>query len=59
MTNSKYIVRKPIKDMRGRTIGHEIQYYGENQAYATVILPPRTPFTVCCFRIPTKYSRVR
>ena len=35
MTNSKYIVRKPIKDMRGRTIGHEIQYYGENQAYAT------------------------
>ena len=34
MTNSKYIVRKPIKDMRGKMIGYEIQYYGENQAYS-------------------------
>lgn len=35
MTNSKYIVRQPIKDLKSRIIGYEIQYYGENQAYAS------------------------
>ena len=35
MTNSKYIVRKPIKDMMGKMIGYEIQYYGDSQAYAS------------------------
>lgn len=34
MTNSKYIVRQPVKDMKGSIIGYEIQYHGENQAYA-------------------------
>lgn len=33
-TSSKYIVRQPIKDMKGRLVGHEIQYHGENQAYS-------------------------
>ena len=32
---SKYIVRKPIKDLKSKTIGYEIQYYGENQAYSS------------------------
>ncbi|MCI9157412.1 MAG: HDOD domain-containing protein [Lawsonibacter sp.] len=35
MTSSKYIVRQSIRDMTGRTIGYEIQYYGENQAYSS------------------------
>ena len=33
MGNSKYIVRQPIKDLSGKLLGHEIQYYGENEAY--------------------------
>lgn len=33
MKNSKYIVRQPIKDGNSRIIGHEILYYGENQAF--------------------------
>ena len=33
MTNGKYIVRQPIKDLTGKVVGYEIQYYGENQAY--------------------------
>ena len=35
MTNSKYIVRQPVKDLKGGIIGYEITYYGENQAYAS------------------------
>ncbi|MCI9155662.1 MAG: HDOD domain-containing protein [Lawsonibacter sp.] len=35
MTNSKYIVRQPVKDLKGTIIGYEIQYHGENQAYST------------------------
>lgn len=35
MTNSKYIVRQPVKDLKGGIIGYEIQYHGENQAYST------------------------
>ncbi len=31
---SKYIVRQPIKDIAGKIIGHEILYYGENQAFS-------------------------
>ena len=31
--NSKYIVRKPIKDRENHIIGYEIQYYGENSAF--------------------------
>ena len=34
MTNSKYIVRQPVKDLKGGIIGYEIQYHGENQAYS-------------------------
>ncbi|MBQ2698039.1 MAG: HDOD domain-containing protein [Clostridia bacterium] len=33
--SSKYIVRQPIKDVGGNTIGHEILYYGENQAFSS------------------------
>ncbi len=33
--SSKYIVRQPIKDGEGTIVGHEILYYGENQAFAT------------------------
>jgi EAL and modified HD-GYP domain-containing signal transduction protein len=32
--SSKYIVRQPIKDVAGTIIGHEILYYGENQAFS-------------------------
>ena len=32
-SKSKYIVRQPIKDTNSRIIGHEILYYGENQAF--------------------------
>lgn len=35
MNSSKYIVRKPIKDLKNKTIGYEIQYHGENQAYSS------------------------
>lgn len=31
---SKYIVRQPIKNINGGIIGHEIMYYGENQAFS-------------------------
>ena len=31
--SSKYIVRQPIKNTEGLIIGHEILYYGENQAF--------------------------
>ncbi|WP_201754704.1 HDOD domain-containing protein [Pseudoflavonifractor sp. 60] len=34
MISSKYIVRQPVKDLKGTIIGYGIQYYGENQAYA-------------------------
>ena len=33
--SSKYIVRQPIRDVAGNTIGHEILYYGENQAFSS------------------------
>lgn len=33
MSTSKYIVRQPIKDARNKTLGFEILYYGENQAF--------------------------
>ena len=32
--SSKYIVRQPIKDTAGKILGHEILYYGENQAFS-------------------------
>ena len=32
--SSKYIVRQPIKDVEGNILGHEILYYGENQAFS-------------------------
>ena len=32
---SKYIVRQPIKDVGGKILGHEILYYGENQAFSS------------------------
>lgn len=35
MTGSKYIVRQPVKNLKGGIIGYEIQYHGENQAYNT------------------------
>ena len=31
---SKYIVRQPIKNAEGAIIGHEIMYYGENEAFS-------------------------
>ena len=31
--SGKYIVRQPIKDPDGRTLGYEILYHGENQAF--------------------------
>lgn len=31
--NNKYIVRQPIKDRENKTIGYEILYHGENQAF--------------------------
>ncbi len=33
--SSKYIVRQPIKDPGGKTLGHEILYHGENQAFSS------------------------
>ena len=33
--SSKYIVRQPIKDVQGKILGHEILYYGENQAFSS------------------------
>lgn len=33
--NSKYIVRQPIKDLSGKLLGYQIQYYGENESYNT------------------------
>lgn len=35
--SSKYIVRQPIKDIEGTIVGHEILYYGENQAFTTEV----------------------
>lgn len=32
--SNKYIVRQPIKDRDNRIVGYEIQYHGENQAFA-------------------------
>ena len=32
-TKSKYIVRQPIKDLQGATLGYEIRYTGENTGY--------------------------
>ncbi len=37
--SSKYIVRQPIKDVQGKILGHEILYYGENQAFSTDTTP--------------------
>ena len=36
---SKYIVRQPIKSTDGTIIGHEILYYGENQAFSAEVGP--------------------
>ena len=33
--SNKYIVRQPIKNVDGDIIGHEILYYGENQAFTS------------------------
>ena len=33
--SGKYIVRQPIKDAEGNTIGHEILYHGANQAFSS------------------------
>ena len=33
--SSKYIVRQPIKEPGGKTLGHEIMYFGENQAFTS------------------------
>lgn len=33
--NGKYIVREPIKDRKGKIIGYEIMYHGENHAFST------------------------
>lgn len=32
--SSKYIVRQPIKDVKGSILGYEILYHGENQAFS-------------------------
>ena len=32
---SKYIVRRPIKDPEKKIIGYEILYHGENTAYGS------------------------
>ena len=32
---SKYIVRRPIKDREKKIIGYEIVYHGENMAYGS------------------------
>lgn len=33
--SGRYIVRQPIKDPEGKTIGHEILYHGANQAFSS------------------------
>ena len=33
--SGKYIVRQPIRDFEGNTIGHEILYHGANQAFSS------------------------
>ena len=33
--SGKYIVRQPIRDAAGNTIGHEILYHGANQAFSS------------------------
>ena len=33
--SGKYIVRQPIRDSQGNTIGHEILYHGANQAFSS------------------------
>ena len=33
--SGRYIVRQPIKDTEGKTIGHEILYHGANQAFSS------------------------
>ena len=33
--SGKYIVRQPIKDAAGNTIGHEILYHGANEAFSS------------------------
>ncbi len=33
--SGKYIVRQPIRDLEGNTIGHEILYHGANQAFSS------------------------
>ena len=30
---NKYIVRQPIRNAQKQTVGYEILYYGENQAF--------------------------
>ena len=34
MNPNKYVVRQPIKDLRGAVLGYEIRYSGENAGYA-------------------------
>ena len=34
--SGKYIVRQPIRDAAGSTIGHEILYHGANQALSLI-----------------------
>lgn len=34
MATSKYIVRQPIKDLQGTTLGYEIRYTGEDAGYS-------------------------
>lgn len=34
---NKYIVRQPIKNAEKKTLGHEILYYGENQAFGGIL----------------------
>ena len=33
IARTKYIVRQPIKDLKGNTLGYEIRYTGENYGY--------------------------
>lgn len=34
--NNKFIVRQPIKDRENKTLGYEILYYGENEAFGNM-----------------------
>lgn len=34
MGNNKFIVRQPIKDVKGTILGYEILYHGENEAFS-------------------------